>query len=229
MNELHVVTWNVCVENHPDNVHRGLTAIAKSQPHVIALQECYHLTGKKRPTLPGYTTYQLPPAKRHDGLVDESASVAVLIRDDVKVKRHQIVRMKHTWVGPKEGIKHAPRVFHAFVLEVGGAVDPASGGWVRGKTWKVSGGHWAYPDGNAATVAEHEAWLRRWQRSLLRPTAHLADFNEHATTLHAKGFRAFGNGVDLAAIGKHARAVRVHKLAHEYGSDHFPVELILAA
>jgi hypothetical protein len=214
---LRAVTWNVCVENHAVNVHEGLVALAKRRPHVIALQECYHLTGRDKPTLPGYTTYQLPHHPDVDGQVNESASVAVLIRNDVTVKRHRIVRMKTPWVGPKAGKKHAPRVWHAFVLVVDGT------------RWKVSGGHWAYPAHNAAAVAEHEAWLRRWQRALLRPTAHLADFNQHATALHDKGFRAFGEGVDLAAIGKHARVVRVRKVEHEYGSDHFPVEIDLAA
>lgn len=215
--ELHGITWNVCVENSAANVHRGLAELAKRRPHVIVLQECYRLMWPKTPTLPGYTTYQLPAAARHDGLVDESASVAVLVRDDVKVRRHQVVRMTKEWVGPKAGRRHAPRVFHAFVIVV------------DGKRWKVSGGHWAYPAGNAAAVAEHEHWLRGWQRSPLRPTAHLADFNQQAHELHAKGFEAVGHGVDLAAVGKHVHHIGARKLPDEYGSDHFPVEITLAA
>ena len=202
---LDIVTWNVCVENEAERIREGLAELAKSRPHVIVLQECYRF----RPHLPGYTTYQLPARPNADGVVSEDADVAVLIRDDVKVRRHKVVRMKHTWRGPKAGKRHAPRVFHTFVLAVEGTV------------WKLGAGHWVYPTPeNRPAVDEHKRWLSRWLRGLRR-ALFVGDLNQHATPIH--GRRSTGLGPDRAVL---ARCVGVtRRVAQEYGSDHHPVRI----
>jgi hypothetical protein len=205
---LDVITWNVCVENSADHIQTGLRELAQSRPHVIALQECYHY----RPHLPGYRVFQLPRRPDEHGLVNEDADVAVLIRDDVKVKRHRVIRMKQPWVGPKAGKKHAPRVFHTFALKV------------DGKTWKVAAAHWAFPADNAAAVAEHKRWTARWLRGV-RPGALVGDLNQHASPIH--GRRSTGQGVDRAVL---ARCTGVSRsVAHAYGSDHHPALITLTA
>jgi hypothetical protein len=203
---LHVVTWNVCVENKADRIQVGLRELAQSRPHVIALQECYHF----RAHLPGYTTYQLPRGKDEHGVVNEDADVAVLIRNDVTVKRHKVARMRTPWIGPKGGKRHAPRVFHTFVLKV------------DGKVWKFAAAHWAYPADNAAAVAEHKRWTARWLRGF-RPAALVGDLNQHASPIH--GRRSTGQGVDRAVLARCVGVSRPVKDAH--GSDHHPARIEL--
>lgn len=208
MSALHVVTWNVCVENSAERVHEGLLELAKDRPHVIALQECYHV----RPHVPGYTPYQLPRHADEHGLVNEDADAAVLIRSDVTVKRHKVARMKQPWIGPKGGKRHAPRVFHTFALKV------------DGKVWKVAAAHWAYPDHNAAAVAEHKRWTARFLRGI-RPSALFGDLNQHASPIH--GRHSTGQGVDRAVLARCVGVSRPVKEAH--GSDHHPARIELKA
>lgn len=207
MTGLRVVTWNVDVENSADNAQRGLEEIAQSRPHVIVLQECYHY----RPHLEGYTSYQLANKPDTD-VISEDASVAALIRDDVHVRSHRIVRMHHRWRGPKAGREHAPRVFHSFVLEVDGTV------------WKVAGGHWAFPTPeNGPAVAEHRRWVRRFLRGI-RPAVFIGDLNQHASPV--RGRRSTGFHVDRAILAR-CTAGRPRQGLSMYGGDHYPVTIDL--
>ena len=115
--EFRVLAWNVYVARHPRDVHTALMElIDQTQPHAVALSEAYRCH-----TILGFVTGY----RRLQGALPlgENRDCALLLRNDLKVLRSGISRMKQRWVGPKHAKAKGPRRFpHARVQTASGQV-----------------------------------------------------------------------------------------------------------
>ena len=210
MARLKVIAWNVYEGHDPATVEGEVVAMTGLHwPHIVALFEAKNLHGRLR--VPGYRVIQLRPV-RNPGRMTETANVALLVRDGVRIKRRGALRMKRTWRGPVHGHLHDPRVYR-FVVVKPRRLGPA---------WKVGGFHLPF---GTAPRAESFRRMRRWFRrsSDRRPVVAVGDMNGNAALMRARvgdrvGARVAGHGVDLA-IFLRCRLARVRNLGR-HGSDH---------
>lgn len=98
-----VLWWNVYVGVLPARVLRAVRELAvEHEPDVIALGEvkrCREVLAR----VPGYRHTQ--------GHIGEARSMAVLVRNRVRVTGRGWVRMRESWIGPKHGLHHGPRLY----------------------------------------------------------------------------------------------------------------------
>lgn len=216
MHTLRLITWNVYEGHKPDDVLAALTKLVEDHnPDVLVLQECSFQD--KLYAVPGYRVFHKPLDHPGHGVRGEDADSAVLVRADIAVRRHRWRKMKMSWKGPDHGIPHEPRVYQTMLLGV------------RGRTWKLGGGHW--PFGRAQL--ETKAWVIAWFRSAMpkRPTVYTGDLNctvrGLARVLWAAGAKAAGHRIDLA-IYRNCR-VKDEMALPMLGSDHHAVLIDLEA
>lgn len=208
---LDALLWNVYVGQNPTRAVGRLRAlIALHRPHVVGLNEATRLFGRLD-SVPGYRVYQLRPRPAHGGPVNEDASSAVLVRDDVTVLGHRVRRMRRRWSHKRP---HDPRVFHVVRLRL-----------ADGSKWRVAVVH--YPPGGPrgkSRVAwkESAAWASRFLRLFRTPAVVLGDVNAGRQTVRSTHGRPVvaGSGVDFA-IGRRV-AVVTSKTYAKGGSDHRP-------
>jgi hypothetical protein len=104
-----VLCWNVWAGQKPESVQVNLAKLVDEvQPHIIALQEAYRV----RRVLGRVTGY-----RRIQGLLplpSEDRDCALLVREDLKVLRSGLLRMRSSWISPRtrrpQGARRYPRV-----------------------------------------------------------------------------------------------------------------------
>lgn len=185
---LSVMTWNV--ENKGDeiaDVKEINEILAAEKPDVVCLQEGYKLY------LGGIAGYkEVYHATEGYPVGSENSAQAIMVRDGVIVKSRNPIQMALSWIGPKLGVKHDPRV-HRYVT-----VNK------DGRNWRVS--TWHVPFGAAPVEETRKAavsWLK--QMALLGPAIAVGDWNALADELQAKvgtpaGAKVDGGGKDKAAF-----------------------------
>lgn len=186
-----IIAWNVYVGVSHDKVRRALREMINTHsPEVFGLIEASRLYGHLDNL--GYQVVQLKPRPLAKGRQEAQANIAILVRDDIKIKRRFAYRMKTVWRGPKHGWLQDPRVYR----------------WVRikwqGRVWKIGVAH--TPFGEAART-ESNRRLRDWFRNTLpgRPTVLILDANMLQREFEKKVTDAVeaevaGDRIDLAAF-----------------------------
>ena len=186
----YVIAWNIYVGSGELAARNALKEFIKAyNPHVLALMEATNLYGDLEGL--GYKVYHLKPSPQRPGNIPGDADVALLVREDLKVKKSFTHRMKTFWKGPKHGFDQDPRTYRSVKVK---ALD---------KVWRVGCAH--TPFGEAAR-AESKYFLIRWLSKALPKlnTILVLDANmglkEFDTTIAGPGnAEATGEGVDLAA------------------------------
>lgn len=208
---LSVMTWNV--ENKGDedkDVAEIKEVLAAEKPDVVCIQEGYklYLGG-----IPGYK--EVYHATKGYAVSSENRAQAILVRDGVPVKARGAIAMALSWLGPKLGIKHEPRV-HRYVTV-----------YKDGRTWRVS--TWHVPFGTNPVEETRKAavdWVRKM--ALLGPAIAVGDWNALAGKLEAKvgipaGAKVDGGGLDKA-VYRNCTKVLGKNLGNRGRSDH-PVKI----
>lgn len=216
MTTLKALTWNVG-EAGRTAVTTVEAMLRTHKPHVVVITEAYGIHDE----LDDIVGYQLRQLRKGEG-----SGIAVLVRDDVRIRRGRLLRMARPWVGPKLLHPHAPRIFRRLVLQVAGrkvAVDaihfppggPSGGVVTQGRNapaWRES----------ARRVGS--AWRRglgrsRVGRRLVLARLAVGDFNATAPELEplAREMGAVvcaGSKVDHALIRgmRHVNTIRVLRI-----------------
>lgn len=212
MDHLDIITWNVYQGHDPADVLATLREFAtKYRPHVIALQEATNLGPIH---VPGYTTYHEPAEHTTGRVQPENADAAMLVRDDVKVTRHGLMRMTMFWNGPDHGLPHRPRVYHRALLRTG-----------HGGPWKFGTGHWPFDAAQQETIRRIARWFRRTLPG--RKTIWVGDLNAMPLSFREiigiPGVRTAGHRIDRA-IYRNCE-VEATSLLGKHNSDHNAVLL----
>lgn len=204
-----VLYWNVYVGHHVDDVLREVRGMIKSyHPEVVGLGECMRVS-PHLDKIPGYTAYTLP--EKTPG----SSDTAVLVRNDVPLKRWRWLEMYRWWKGPKHGKVQGPKRYWSGRFKV------------NGRVLRLSIGHWPFND----AVNETEDRIAQWfQRTIpLRKSAHLGDLNmgPDETGRYVKRFRGkhTGHGVDRC-LYKNMKVT--FRPLGKHGSDHEAVLFTLS-
>lgn len=100
-----VMIYNVKVDRRPEAVRKSLVNLLREEPDAAVLSEAYRMYGNLAGL--GYQVHHAKPAEGRS----EAADVAVLVRDDHKILRHNTARLTEDWRGPKAGIMHDPREY----------------------------------------------------------------------------------------------------------------------
>lgn len=204
---LSVGTWNV--ENKRDEVPDRAALVKKlaaEKPDVFCLQETYRIDLQG---IPGYR--EAYHAYKGYSTTSENRAQAILVRDGVALKAKGPIAMALSWIGPKLGVRHDPRV-HRYVAVI-----------KDGKTWRIS--TWHVPFGLKPVEETRLAaisWLRRM--GLLGPAIEVGDWNSLADGLTAKvaapaGANIDGGGLDRALF-KGCKKVGSKNLGNLGRSDH---------
>lgn len=200
-----IIYWNVYVNHDPKAVKSAIVLmINQHRPEFFALGEAKNQYDVLH-HIEGYYPLQLIPGK---GAGDEEGDTAFLVRKDIKLDRHWIIRMLESWRGPKAGIPHDPRVYQALKVKY------------NGTAWKISAGHW--PFGKAKTETMNRIRKFFMSSDINTCLVHVGDLNTSAvdTGKFAKSINAktIGFGIDRA-IFKNCIAQAPMNLGH-HGSDH---------
>lgn len=188
---LTILAWNVYVGNKAKEVREALRVfISAYSPEVFALSEATNLYGHLDGL--GYQVVQLRPHSKRRGSQPAQADIALLIRNDIKIKKRKAMRHRSFWRGPKHGWTQDPKVYRWVLIEF------------KGRTWKIMGAH--FPFGAAArseTVRKVVQWLRNTVPG--RPTIVVLDANMRLDEFTVRvaepgGAEAQGRGIDLAAF-----------------------------
>lgn len=183
--DLAVGTWNA--ENKGDQV-ADVAALRKllaaEKPDVYCLQEAYRLDLSG---IPGYR--DVYHATKGYPATSENRAQAILVRDGVDVKRKNPIAMALSWIGPKMGVKHDPRV-HRYVT-----VNKGKKNW-RVSTWHVPFGPKPVEETRLALVS----WLKRM--GALGPAIAVLDGNALANDMVAKVGRPARATVDGGGLDK---------------------------
>lgn len=198
---LRVFDHNAYVGQKPEHYRKHLRVmIANEQPDIIVISEAKNLFGHLNGL--GYKVHQLKPRNR------ASANIAVLVREDLKIKKSLVMRMTESWTGPKAGVKQPPRVYRAVNVKKGPFV------------WKVGGFHIPF---GADSRAESFDRIKKWFRNSAtgRPTIAVNDFNmkkaEVEKQLRGLNVKVEGSGIMLA-IYKNCDLIKTKSLGL-MGSD----------
>lgn len=208
---LSVMTWNV--ENKKDEAADRaelMKVLAAKSPDVVCLQEAYRIDLQG---IPGYR--EVYHATEGYSTTSENRAQAILVRDGVSVKIKSPITMLLSWIGPKLGVRHDPRV-HRYVT-----VNKDRKNW-RVSTWHVPFGPKPVEETRKAAVA----WLLRM--GLLGPAIAVGDWNGLASGLTAKvaapaSAAIDGGGLDRAVF-KGCKKVSGENLGDRDRSDH-PVKI----
>lgn len=207
-----IIGWNVWVgANHRRIRIQLFQWIKEFNPEIFVLIEAKNLYGHLEGL--GYQVVQMKSSPKRPGNEPGDANVAILVRNDVKLKRSFAQRMKTFWIGPKHGWKQDPRINRWVLVK-----KPGKGQ----KTWKIGGAH--TPFGEKAR-SESRRRLVKWLKNTLpgRPTVLIIDANMHLeefeeTIAEPGGAEATGRGIDLEAHKK-CRIMRKENLGKGV-SDH---------
>lgn len=206
---LALLCWNVYIGNSWQDVRAEIKDfIDRFKPEVFILMEASKLYGHLDGL--GYKVIQMKPRALRPGNQPGQGNIAILVRNDIKIKRRLALFMQTFWIGPKHGWPQDPRVYR----------------WVkivwRNRTWKIGGAHTPF---GAAARAESRRKLVRWVRNTSegRPTLlgldanmSLTEFRE--TIAQPSGSEADGSGIDLV-LYKNAVLHSKQNLGN-HGSDH---------
>lgn len=208
--KLDVLLWNVYVGQKPTAVLAELKQMtAKHEPEIIVLSEAAR-SFNVLDDLPHYRRVQVKPDGATGRKVDEDGDVAILVRRDVALLRQRPIRMAQPWTGPKHGLPHEPRVYHAVLIKD------------QGVRWRILGGHWPTPSAkNTKAITETTTRVRRWMRLTGRkyPVIAAGDLNMLFRAVQTRlDARVGGNGVDLGAYLYCELVGKVNLGRH--GSDH---------
>lgn len=149
--EFRLMVWNVKVGRTGRSVCLGVDkAMDGKAPHMVVLLEADGHLSELRKFFPHFRWTQ-------ERRWDEAGNIIVGVRKDVPVTRVTAVRMRTAWIGPKAGLRHAPRTY--LIIDVG---TPRTGpAWRFVPVHFPSGG----PSGgtetngrNAAAYAESVYW-----------------------------------------------------------------------
>lgn len=188
---LTVIAWNVYIGTKPARARDALRdMIMTHAPELFGLIEAKNLYGELDGL--GYQVVQLKPRPLRKGNQEAQSNVAILVRNDVKIKRRFAFRMRTFWRGPKHGWEQDPRVYR----------------WVRikwqGRIWKIGVAH--TPFGEDARL-ESNRRLKQWFKKTVpgRPTVLLLDANMlqeefERKVVHPVNAEAAGDHIDLAAF-----------------------------
>ena len=164
--------------------------------------------------LPGWRQYQEAPGRRGDR-TDDSGDVAILIREDHKVRRRWVAHMTRWWTVLSHRQRHEPHAYENVVAEI------------RGRVWRVRGSHppthgFDGPNGEAFTETARRS--RRWFRRGLPgvPSVDVGDWNETKERLQAwfgDRFKVFGKRIDVA-VTRNVEGCEVEELPKR-GFDHY--------
>lgn len=206
---LDVLSWNVYIGNTPEKVRLNLSPMLSTyKPEVCALMEASKMYGHLGAL--GYKVVQLKPRPLRPGSQPGQGNIAILVRNDVKIKQRFSLRMLTFWLGPKHGLPQDPRVYR----------------WVKivwkDKTWKIGAAH--QPFGVTARLESVRKLIGWFNRTVPgRPTVLVLDANMSQPEFRQRiadkvGAQVLGSGIDIAAY-KNARCVSVRDLGKR-GSDH---------
>lgn len=188
---LTVIAWNVFIGTKPARARDALRdMITRYNPQLFGLIEAKNLYGEL--DIPDYQIVQLKPRPLRKGNQEAQANIAIVVRNDVKIKRRFVFRMSTFWRGPKHGWNQDPRVYR----------------WVRikwqGRIWKIGVAH--TPFGEDAR-RESNRRLKQWFKKTVpgRPTILLLDANMLREEFEKKvadpvDAEAAGHHIDLAAF-----------------------------
>ena len=141
-----VLAWNIYIGTSDAAGRKSLSAMIKAkQPHIIAVMEATRQFGNLEGL--GYQVFQLKPSPKRPGNIPNDANIVLLVRDDIKVKRSFVHRMKTFWRGPKHGHPQDPRVYRSVKFRF------------AGRKTRVACAH--TPFGEAARI-ESANFLVRW-------------------------------------------------------------------
>jgi len=204
-----VLYWNVYVGHHVDDVLRELRGMIKDyRPEVIGLGECMHVSPHLN-QINGYHAYTLKET------TPGSSDTAVLVRDDVDLKRWYWMKLHVWWKGPKHGKVQGPKRYWAGRIRH------------KGKIFRLSIGHWPF---NVA-VDETKDAIAKWFKKAVpfRKSAHIGDLNSSPDELdrYVNRFRGkhVGHRVDRC-LYKNMKVT--YKDLGQHGSDHSAVLFTLS-
>lgn len=204
-----ILAWNVYVGNKAKEVREALRVfIAAYSPEVFALSEATKLYGHVDGL--GYEVVQLRPRSKRRGSQPAQGDIALLIRNDIKIKKRKAMRHRSFWRGPKHGWTQDPKVYRWVLVEF------------KGRTWKIMGSHFPFgAEARSETVRKVVQWLRNTIPG--RPTVIVLDANmrldEFTVRVAEPGdAEASGRGIDLEAH-KHCSLVSTKDLGKGI-SDH---------
>lgn len=200
-------TWNI--ENTNDHAldrDALIKVLAADRPDVFCVQEAYKIDLQD---IPGYR--DVYHATEGYPTTSENRAQAILVRDGVPVKRKNPIAMALDWIGPKLGIRHAPRVHRYVTVNIGG------------KNWRIS--TWHVPFG-PKPVEETRLAAISWLKTMgaLGPAIAVGDWNGLASGLTAKvaapaGAQIDGGGLDRAVF-RGCKKVAGKNLGNRGRSDH---------
>lgn len=193
--------WNVYVGHHVDDVLRELRGMIKDyKPEVIGLGECMHVA-PHLDQIKGYRAFTLKET------TPGSSDTAVLVRDDVALKRWYWMILHKWWRGPKHGKAQGPKRYWS--------------GRIRHnkKTYRISIGHWPF---NWAVDETEDRIVKWFKHSIpLRKSGHFGDLNMGAdeSDRYVRRFNGkhTGHGVDRA-LYKNMKVT--YRALGKHGSDH---------
>lgn len=203
-----VLYWNVYVGHNPDDAMEELRGLIKAhKPEVIGIGEAKRIY-MRLDSIKGYRAYTL------EELYEGRSDTAVLVRDDVDLRRWRWLEMTKWWTGPKHGKAQGPkRYWHGRIRH-------------HGKTIRLSIGHWPFNTAVEETEERIVAWFNRampWT-----PAAHLGDLNmgPEESEKYVKRFKGkqTGHKVDRCLF-KNLRVT--FKELGMHGSDHAAVLFFL--
>lgn len=206
---LRVLSWNVYIGNAPSKVRMNLSPMLNThKPEVCALMEASKMYGHLN--MLGYKVVQLKPRPLKPGNQPGQGNIAILVRNDVKIKRRLTLKMLTFWSGPIHGLPQDPRVYRWVKIKHGG------------KTWKIGAAHQPFGiRARAESVRKLVGWFNRTVPG--RPTVLVLDANMSQAEFRQRvasqvGAQVLGDNIDIAAF-KNAVCVSVRDLGKR-GSDH---------
>jgi hypothetical protein len=202
---LTIIAWNIYIGTGVRPAREALNSLIHlHKPEVIALMEATNLYGDLGKL--GYQVVQLKPKPLKRGNRPAQANIALLIRNDIKIKRRFALHMLTFW---KFKRPQDPRVYRWVLIE-----------W-NGRTWKIGAAHMPFNVARRESIRK----LRKWLVDTLpgRPTVLVLDANMSldefqeriATPAEAK---AAGHRIEATAY-KHCKLVGMDVLS-EGPSDH---------
>lgn len=114
-----VLAWNIYIGTSDEAGRKSLSAMIKAkQPHVIAVMEATRQFGNLNGL--GYQVFQLKASPQRPGNIPNDANIALMVHNDIKVKKSFVHRMNTFWRGPKRGLPQDPRVYRSVKIKFAG-------------------------------------------------------------------------------------------------------------
>lgn len=114
-----VLAWNIYIGTSEDAGRKSLSAMIKAnKPHVIAVMEATRQFGNLDGL--GYQVFQLKASPQRPGNIPNDANIALMVHNDIKVKKSFVHRMQTFWRGPKHGHAQDPRVYRSVKFKFAG-------------------------------------------------------------------------------------------------------------